>query len=911
LVDDPSAWPELFPTEEEQEAERQRLFRIIEELVKWESTTNQTVLLAAQTEIARSIARNRGEDVPEGADAIRKYIEENAPPVLDPFCGGGIIPLEAQRLGLCTYASDLNPVAVIITKALIEIPSKFAGNPPVNPEARKEKTLLEKEWRGAEGLAEDVRYYGKWMRDEAEKRIGHLYPKVKLTEEVAKDRPDLKPYLGQELTVIAWLWARTVECPNPSCHSRTPLIHSFWLSKKKNNLAYIEPILNTESREVLRFEVRTEGEPRKSTTDRTGARCIFCDTFVKKSQLRDIAVGKGTDPIQIAIVAKSDHKRIFLSSDALPLIDNEKTDMLFLEQPIADNPRWFSPPLYGMRNFVDLFTNRQLTTLSALSGLVREAWEKVLADALVSETFPEDDRSFVDDGQGPRAYSDAIATYLGEAISKSTAFHCVLSTWRDKEGKSARAFGRQAMPMVWDYAEVNPFADAGGSLDELFDACYVTIQRLPARASSTCKNIDASSTQFSGQYTVSTDPPYYDNIGYSDLSDFYYIWLRNILKDLYPLVFSTVVTPKKQELIATPYRSDTGQQKTKEYFEQGLSKVFSQMRIVQAHEYPLIVYYAFKPAETENADSSMTKAIGTSIASTGWETMLESLIGAKFCLLGTWPIRTESVVGLKQVINVLASSIIIVCRPRPEDAPMTTRRDFIAALKGELPRALIDLQHGNIAPVDLAQASIGPGMAVFTRYSKVMEADGSPMTVRAALALINQALDEVLAEQEGEFDADTRWAVAWFEQFGMEEGLFGVAETLSKAKDTSVNGMVEAGILFARAGKVRLLRREELFEDWDPAMDNRFTIWEATQYLIRALDQKGEQGAAELLRKLGALGESARDLAYRLYSICERKKWAQEALAYNGLVIAWPEITRLAQGAPISAEAQTGLFESE
>lgn len=255
--------------------------------------------------------------------------------------------------------------------------------------------------------------------------------------------------------------------------------------------------------------------------------------------------------------------------------------------------------------------------------------------------------------------------------------------------------------------------------------------------------------------------------------------------------------------------------------------------------------------------------------------------------------------------NALASSIVLVCRPRPDNASLATRKEFITALRRELPDALRNLQRGNIAPVDLAQAAIGPGMAVFTRYAKVLESDGSPMTVRTALGLINQSLDEVLAEQEGEFDGDTRWALAWFEQFGMDDGPYGDAETLSKAKNTAVNGLVEAGVIIARSGKVRLIRRDELPTDWNPATDQRLTVWEVTQHLIRTLDQQGESGAAKLMQQLGGIAEVARDLTYRLYSTCERKRWAQEALAYNSLVIAWPEITKLAMAQ--RAESSRGL----
>ncbi|HOJ96593.1 MAG TPA: DUF1156 domain-containing protein, partial [Methanospirillum sp.] len=418
LVDDPSAWPELFPTEEEQEKERERLFRIIEELVIWENSNNPGVLLKAHTEIARSLARGRNEPLPEGADAIRAYIAEHAPPLYDPFCGGGSIPLEAQRLGLKAYASDLNPVAVLITKALIEIPPKFAGMPPVNPESRKNKKISGG-WEGAKGLAEDVRYYGQWMRDEAEKRIGHLYPKVKITEEMAKDRPDLVEYVGQELTVIAWLWARTVKCPNPGCGARTPLVRSFWLSTKKGKETHLQPILDPEQKRIIRFDIKNEGEAPSHTTDAKGATCIFCGNFIKKPQLRDISVKFGNVPIPLAVVLEGKRGRVYLYDDKISGIKTYKPDSPFLDQPMTYDKRWFSPPLYGLPNFSDIYTPRQIVALTTFSDLVQEARAQILADA---GDFSPDRRPLNEGGTGNEAYADAVATYLAFAVDKSADY---------------------------------------------------------------------------------------------------------------------------------------------------------------------------------------------------------------------------------------------------------------------------------------------------------------------------------------------------------------------------------------------------------------------------------------------------------------------------------------------------------
>lgn len=919
LVDDPSAWPELFPTDEDQEAERKRLFEIIEQLVKWENSNNETVLLMAQTEIARSIARNIGDEVPEGAEAVRECLAEKAPPVLDPFCGGGSIPLEAQRLGLKAYGSDLNPVAVLITKALIEIPPKFAGLPPVNPEAREEKRLTEKDWKGAEGLAEDVRYYGKWMRDEAEKRIGHLYPKVKVTKETANGRPDLEPYIGQERTVIAWLWARTVQCANPACGARMPLVKSFWLSTKQGKKAWVEPIVDKSSKTV-RFEVDTgEGAPPDPPKISRGAkfRCIVCGELAEDQHIKDEGTAGNMSAQLMAIVAKGQRGRVYLSPDNEHASIADQAEPTWRpEQPLANDPRNIWCVGYGLDTFDKLFTDRQLVALTTFSDLVKEARQQVLKDAIDARALPNDDLTLDAGGIGPMAYADAVGTYLGFTVSRQANRGCTICFWDHTSQKVQQAFSRQAIPMTWDYCEANPFSESSGNwLGQLnFPAKCVAAARTDVIGTSS--QLDATEAiEPLEDPIVETDPPYYDNIGYADLSDFFYIWLRRSLGGVYPQLFSTLLTPKAQELIASPYRHDGSKNKAKAFFEEGLGKTFKGFRDAQNPSFPLVVYYAFKQAESGGGEASKAGVNGSSTmaASTGWETMLSGLIVSGFSIHGTWPIRTELVANLKKAVNALATSVVLVCRPLAPDSPLATRREFLSALKEELPEALTNLQHGNIAPVDLAQASIGPGMAVFTRYSKVMESDGSPMSVRTALGLINQALDEVLAEQEGEFDPDTRWAIAWFDQFGIEEGPFGVAETLSKAKNTAVGGLVEAGILEARGGKVRLLKRDELSEKWDPAKDKRFTVWEAAQYLILALDQEGEQGAAALLRKLGGgYGETARDLAYRLYNICERKGWAQEALAYNSLVIAWPEVTRLAHAAAAEGYGpQTGLFERE
>lgn len=896
LVDDPSAWPERFPTEEAQGTERLRIFAIIEELVKWENSNNERVLNAAKAEIARSLAWTRGETAPSEPDEVQAYLAKHAPPVYDPFCGGGSIPLEAQRLGLEAHASDLNPVAVLITKALIEIPPEFAGRPPVNPESL-EKLSSSGSWQGAAGLAEDIRYYGKWMRAEAEKRMGHFYPKVKINAEMAKGRPDLKAHVAKELTVIAWLWARTVASPNPAAKgAHVPLVRSFVLSTKNGKRAWVEPVVDEQTM-TYRFDVRCgKGNPRAGTIGRNGAQCLLTGSPMPLDYVRAeakagrmsvrllaiVADGKG----RVYVPATEEHERIATSLNPPEVSDTE----------LPTQALGFRVQIYGMTKHRLLFSARQLFTLDALCSLVIDASKSITAAAVAAGLSNED----------AKIYGRSVATYLALGVSKLADYNSTLVLWSQTRDQAKGTFTRHALPMVWDFAEVNMFAGAAGDLRVSVDGICDAIERLPsAGIKGHVKQVSATTVTGIPNCIFSTDPPYYNNIGYADLSDFFYVWLRKALSKVDAEAVSTMLVPKTEELIASPFRFGGNSEMAKTFFEAGLGKVFESMRPLQNIQFPLTLFYAFKQSEDETEESSeqehSSSQTTNSRSSTGWETMLQSLIEARFQIAGTWPLRTER--GVRSIAlgtNALASSIVLVCRPRPEDALSASRREFLTALKRELPTALRHLQRGNIAPVDLAQAAIGPGMAVFSRYAKVLETDGSTMSVRAALALINQSLDEVLAEQEGEFDADTRWAVAWFDQHGFENGAYGTAETLCTAKNTSVSGMTEAGIVAARAGKVRLLRKEELEADWDPATDRRFTIWEATHHLVRALEERGEEGSADLISRLGGeRAERARDLSYRLYTICERRKWAKDALPYNALVQAWPEASRLSASKPV------------
>ncbi len=1139
MVDDPSAYE---PDEATAERERNRLFAILEDLVRWENTTNEAVLQRARDAIRESWRRtceaNAGH--PRAGEL---FDPDRLPGFHDPFAGGGALPLEAQRLGLESRASDLNPVAVLINKAMIEIPPRFAGKPPVNPRSRQDKDLVARQWTGARGLAADVRHYGRWVRDEAEKRIGWLYPKVAVTAEMVQERPDLEPCVGRQLTVIAWLWARTVKSPNPAfAQVDVPLVSTFMLSTRKGKEAYVEPVIENGG---YRFTVKV-GEPGDAEAAKRGTKaggsgssflCLMSEAPMPFEYLRSEAKANRMGARLMAVVAEGYRGRVYLSPDAE--MERIALGAKPLDTPETELPTralGFRVQEYGMTKWADLFTPRQLVALTTFSDLVQEARERVkndylgprasrprrgqdaldpdaspnaantagvvpsspyhrthlphveagavpqhicfrLADslprsllqqwedelrrlpetrqrnerrqrieaaldqghgacrlnhpeiaALVRDalryfdgdryhlhgwvimpnhvhvlvtlqgdhalsgvvhswksytaqrandilgrngafwhvdyfdrfmrdekhfattldyihwnpvkaglcaepgdwrwsssreqgpepeperghpaldkagatlslpgpaTMIEDERPLRDGGAGATAYAEAVGVYLSLAVDKVADRNSTVCSWATLREHARNTFGRQAIPMVWDFAESNVFSDSSGNFEGGVDSIASGLGSVNPSSVGHATQVDAQSQGISALKIVSTDPPYYDNIGYADLSDFFYVWLRYSLKLVFPELFATLAVPKAEELVATPYRHES-KEKAEAFFLDGMTLAVRRLA-EQAHpSFPVTIYYALKQAESKGE---------TGTASTGWETFLDAVIQSGFVISGTWPMRTEldrRLVG--RDANALASSIVLVCRQRPTDAPLATRREFVTALKTELPTALVHLQGGNIAPVDLAQAAIGPGMAIYTRYAKVLDTHGKPLPVRDALALINQTLDEVLAEQEGDFDADTRWALAWFEQAGFDEGDYGVAETLSKAKNTSVDGLAEAGILVSRGGKVRLLRPDELSDDWNPATDPRLTAWETVHHLVRALESGGEGAAAELTAALGHAAETARELCYRLYTLCERKKRAAEALSYNALVQSWPEIVRLAQERTSEAKQAT------
>jgi putative DNA methylase len=865
VVDDPSSNPEKWKTEAEQVAERERLFDIIREMMGKKMHESPTVYSGVHSEML-------------------KHTNGKLPLIFDPFSGGGSIPLEANRLGFESKAGDLNPIAVLLNKCNLELAPRWAGASPVNPDDRRQISG-EMSWQGARGLASDVRYYGQIIRKQLKERVGHLYPTVSLP----------KQFGGGKGNVITWIWARTVASPDPAMHGKhVPLISTFWLSSKKGSEAWLHPVVDKTARSY-RFEIRTGSPKHKDDVSagtknaKGGFRCLLSDAPIPFEYVRSEGQHGRIGYVMLAVVAELSRGRVFLAptdeqieaaSTSIPS-DIPDTDL-------PDEALGFRVQNYGIRKHWQMFTPRQLCSLVALSDLVKGIDKDIRRDALAAGMASGE----ADD------YSRAIRTFLALALDRCASFNNALCRWNGSQ--TVFLFTRQAISMLWDFSEPNILGEKAVCWHTAVNICADAIETIQAnpKTAASANQIDAATGARSARNVlVSTDPPYYDNIGYAALSDFFYVWLRRTIGELYPDLFGTVLVPKLQELTAAPERFEGDKHLAREHFEGGFRKAFAALRDEMDPQYPLTVYYAFKQADEESgADESEETA--TVDLTTGWETLLEALVSAGFQITGTWPVRASFKWRVRALgANALASYIVLACRQRPSNAPQTDRRAFVSELKRELPTALRRLQQGNIAPVDFAQAAIGPGMSIFSQYGRILESGGNQMSVRTALSLINQTLTEVLSEQEDDFDNDTRWAIAWFEQQGFGEGEFGQAELLSKAKVTSVSGLQHAGIIASRAGKVRLLQPKELPADWDPETDRRLTIWELTHHLLRIyyFDEAGEARTAELLSRIGARGEIARELAYRLFDICERKKRSQEAQAYNALVLAWPEIARLAR----------------
>lgn len=853
LVDDPSAHPELFPTEDDQLVERKRLFNILERLVPWEASNDPRIIAEARVEIERSCAGD-------------------LPKVLDPFGGGGAIPLEALRLGLPTYTGDLNPVAVLIQRAMLEIPSQFAGRPPVSPDVRHSQGI----WDGTRGLASDIETYGKWMFSEAQRRIGHLYPSVVLDD-------------GTSATPIAWIWARTVKSPDPSWPGHVPLVRSWLIAAKPGKeVVWIEPVVDQTSKEIT-YRIKHGGTPATQTVEKGKGVCIATGASIPTEYIRAEANAGRMSSVLLAVILEGKSGRTYVSGSEIDSATLDVPTEGVPSQRLPDGGLGFRVQNYGINSWSMLFLPRQLIALTTFSELLADVRIQIASDAQACG-LPNDGIRLRDGGLGSIAYADAVATYLAFVIDKCADYWSSVCTWINTLGAIRNTFARQAIPMTWDFAETNPFSASTGNWNSMLSWVRKAVLELPASGRGVTVQRDARARiREVGRCVMCTDPPYYDNVGYSDLSDFFFVWLRQNLGDIWPDECATLLAPKVDELIADPDRAGS-QLAAQKHFEHGIAEVFREAAAAADPRFPATIFYAFKATES-TADG---------VTSTGWETFLHGLLTAGYSITATWPMRTEFGARMRAVgSNALASSIVLACRPREVSAPMASRGEFIAALKRELEPAVRILQLENIAPVDLAQSAMGPGISIYSRYARIVEADGSTMAVRSALGLINDALSEVLGGEESEFDADTRFALTWFEQFGHNPGKFGDADLLARAKNTTVDGVTEAGVVVSRDGNVRLVERVDLPADWDPATDRRFTVWEATQYLIRALDSS-ETDAAILLARLGTgVGDRARQLAYLLYRICDKKRWAEEAGWYNMLVTAWPELVRLAGTSPI------------
>jgi putative DNA methylase len=846
LVDDPSSDPEKFPTEELQRAERERLHNLIERLVVWENIRDEKLWADAHAEILKST-------------------NGNPPAILDPFAGGGAIPLEAQRLGLEAQASDLNPVAVLINKALIEIPPKFRDQPPVYPGLADSQI---RDWRRAEGLAADVRAYGDWIESEAKKQIGHIYPTV------------------DGNTVIAWIWARSVICPNPACGIELPLARSWWLSKKAGQEVFAVPkvVRNSShpSGHRVTFEIshdKVGPEVDGSVSGRAGAVCVACSSAVRLDYVKREGAGGRLGAILMAVVAEGHRRRTYhaptdehISAASVPMPDE------YPDGQLAANSRYMVPTLYGMTSTAMQFTPRQMVALTTFAGLVGEARKQI-----------------IEDGGSPE-YATAVATYLALIQSKMTNLSSSATTWMSDRAAFREAFARQALPITWDFAEANTLSASGGGWSTFLDKEAKVIELLPMGPGRAVQ-ADASNREFS-PFLISTDPPYYDNVPYADLSDYFYVWLRWTLRSLYPQLLSTVLVPKLEELVADKDRQN-GKHGAKEFFESGFRRVFEKARKDALDDFPITVYYAFRQSDSDDDGQ----------ASSGWETLLEGMVRGGWSITATWPVRTEGAGRIRALgSNALASSIVLSLRPRPDEAPTTDRRGFIANLEAELPDALRKLQQGQIAPVDLPQAAIGPGMAVYSRFAAVLEPDGSKMSVRSALARINEILDQVLNEQEGDFDATTRFAIAWYRQHGYGIGKFGDADSLARARNTSVEGMDRDEILNSRAGNVQLIKPTDLPWTYNVRKDSHTSTWEALHHLIRVLERDGIAPAGSFLQaalsRPDVDGDLIKELAHLLFRIAEGNGWTKDALSFNSLVSSWPEILDVArmQNKPTAAQ---------
>ena len=833
------------------ERERDRLMRIIEDLMRG----------GAEPPPAEVLERARQE--------IAKSWPAGTPVIADPFCGGGSTLVEAQRLGCETYGSDLNPIPVVMSKLLTELLPPLAGMGPLHPTDGRFGLLS----GPYDGVAADVRYYAKRASDAVKSEIG---------EWLESDSDGIP---------TAWIWARSVLCPNPACGVETVLATTWSLSKKAGAERWIEPVVDGTE---ISFRVSgPHGQPQAAPKSGRGANfvCLRCEATLDEKYIARQGLAGGLGTRMLAVIERRADQRVYRAATAqdeeiargVPSVDHPP------EVRLPANPRWFSPPLFGLATQADLYTPRQLLVLDRFASAVAASFDEIRQDG------------------GDERRAKAIVAILGMVVAKLAQFNSSQVRWNtggnNASGRPEAAFGRHDVPMTWDFVEVNPFGSAVGDFRQLTDLTIRALSYVPASGRGTVEQRDAR-TALDGRRDVliATDPPYFDQIGYADLSDYFYVWHRRALRGVFPDIFATVAAPKEGELIALGTRHGGDRARAKRYFIDGFSQVFEHLGGAQHPDVPMLIVYAFK----ERAKSKAGDEI-----SPGWEAILDALVHSGAEIIGTWPINATGSTRLIGIgTNALATYVVLVCRPRERSAPRITKSELTRLLKARLAGSVAELQKANIAPVDLAQVVIGPGMQVYSRHSAVIETDGSPLRVADALGLINRTLAEVLDEQEGDLDPDSRWAVTWYDDHGFDTAAFGKADQLARAKGIAVDSLVEAGIVTSGAGKVALIGRDAFREGWDPATDRRATAWEAVQYLVRSLAEGGERAAAELYARLGGLADPARELAYRLFQIAEKKGRTEEAIAYNGLVTSWSEIARLADDLPRqpAATATEALF---
>ena len=888
LVNDPGGERGWYKGKTKQQAdlEREELFKIIGELVKWENLNNEDLLNRARNEIIKSWKETC--ELNKGKPGFDPAV---LPEFHDPFAGGGSIPVEAQRLGLKPISTDLNPVAITINKAMMEIPPRFANHAPIGPELENQKNLIQ-DWKLATGLAEDVRRYAKILSDKAFDAIGHYYPKVKVHQS----------YGGEQATALAWLWGRTVASPNPAAQGKhVPLVSTFWLCKKKGKEVYVKPVVDGL---MYRFELH-RGIPENPDEIKSGTKaarganftCILTGSPIPADYVKAEGMAGRMGWKLMGIVAEGKKGRLY--AEATP--EQEEIGLSAKpnwrpEFPMSTHPQYMSVTNYGPSTIADLFMDRQTLALNTFAEKLTEMHELVFSDA-IQAGLTDDNVKLNDGGNGATAYADAICIYLGLSISRLANRQSTNTLWDTTRESVQQVFARHALPMIWDTSEGNPFSESSGNFIGQVDYLAAALATLPAEGfEGKAFQKDAQSADYKNQ-VVSTDPPYYDNVPYADLSDFFYVWLRRSLKEFLPDTYSTMLVPKHEELVADHKRHE-GRENAEQFFMKGMTDVMHQIAVNAHPAFPVTIYYAFRSADTNESGTS----------STGWETFLEAVIRAGFSITGTWPVRTELTGNLKKNWNALASSIVLVCHRRESSSVTISRREFQRELRLELPESLDAMMGGTLGqsvvkPVDMAQSAIGPGMAIFSKYDGILEADGSKMSVHEALILINRAITEYLNPDSGNFDNDTLFCDDWFSQYGWSTGQFGEADTLARAKGTSVDGVEDAGVVESGSGKVRLLKWKEYPNDWDPKSDNRTPVWEACHHMIRILSDEGESAAGALLARMPERGEAIRQLAYHLYTVCERKKWADDARAYNELIGSWHAI--------VSASHDTGIKDEQ